>query len=110
MNEISSGAAFWILDKLRASNAQLQVSVYRDEKPQGSPAIVLSTDPGSGKVLVSILEREQPAKWTIPLCGSKFSFGVPSEDAIFPEFAEGKWVSLLICDLPSGERIVFSER
>jgi hypothetical protein len=110
MNEISSGVAFGILEKWSDSSAQLQVSVYRAGKSQGTPAVIISTDPGSEKIVASILESGQPAKWNLPLHGSKFSFGVPSEDAPYPEFAEGKWVAYLVADLPGGETIVFSER
>jgi hypothetical protein len=110
MNEISSGVALWILDKWRLSKSQLQASIFRDGKSQGTPATIEEISPGKEKILVSIEVSGQPAKWNLPVAGCRFSFGVPLEVAVFPEFAEGKWVSYLNIELPTGETVVFAER
>jgi hypothetical protein len=52
----------------------------------------------------------QNNEWTFSLDGCKLSFGVPSESAPFPEYAEGVWVSYLAVDFPDGSQAIFGER
>jgi hypothetical protein len=110
MNEISLGVALWIFDKWKLMCSQLQASIFRDGKSQGTPAMIEEISPGKENISVLIEANGQPAKWKLPLAGCSFSFGVPSEVAPFPEFAEGKWVAYLNVELPSGETVVFAER
>ena len=112
MNEISSGMAFWIFEIWRRMSTQLQLSYFGEWSDSiGSPAVIWHTSPISSKVSFVILDTAgQKREWKLSFGDCKFSFGVASECAVFPEFAEGKWVSYLSVELPNGKRILAAER
>lgn len=111
MNEISSGVAFWILEKWRNMSVQLQLSYFSGSSAQGSPAVISRISPMASKVSFVILDPDgQKKEWTLSFEYCKFSFGVAAECAVFPEFAEGKWVSYLAIELPNGKQILVAER
>jgi hypothetical protein len=110
MNEISSGVAFWIFDNWRRVNAQLQASFFSGSESAGSPAVIWRTSPNENKVSFVIVEAGQKKEWKVSFEHCKFSFGVASECAVFPEFAEGKWVSYMAIEFPNGKRVLLAER
>jgi hypothetical protein len=110
MNEISSGVAFWIFDIWRQINAQLQASFFSGSESAGSPAVIWRTSPMESKVSFVIFEAEQKKEWRVSFENCQFSFGVASESAVFPEFAEGKWVSYMAIEFPNGKRVLLAER
>jgi hypothetical protein len=106
MNEISSGVALWILDKWRLSKSQLQASIFRDGKSDGTPATIEEISPGKEKVSAWIVFNGQPAKWTISLAGCRSSFGVPSEAAPVNPMSRGLGIGLSFgLNTPSGINI-----
>jgi hypothetical protein len=62
------------------------------------------------KVSFVILEAGQKKEWRVSFEGCKFSFGVASECAVFPEFTEGKWVSYMAIEFPVGKQVLLAER
>jgi hypothetical protein len=111
MTDISSGVAFWIFDAWRKVEAQLQVVSINGALRASTPAVIWHTFPIASKIsMVILLDDGQKREWELPLADAKFSFGTVGECAVFPEFAEGKWVSFLVADLPSGTQMLFAER
>ena len=110
MTSISSADAFLIFGKWRDNESQIQVSFRKEGKSAGSPAGILEVFPKEESISALIVVDGQPAKWTGDFRRASFSYGEPKDTAAFPEFAEGKWASYLLVELPDGDSILFAER
>jgi hypothetical protein len=110
MRNISSSDAFLILGKWRDKKSQLQISFAGRGQLAGTPAVVIETSPQEETLSASIVASGQAAVWRCNLRGASFQYGEASDSAVFPEFAEGKWVSYLLAELPEGKTILFAER
>jgi hypothetical protein len=110
MMSISSSEAFLILGKWRDNKAQLQIGFFKPGKNAGTPGVITDTSPKDETIEALIVVNGQTAKWRFPLRGASFQYGEPADSAVFPEFAEGKWSSYLVAELPDGNTILFAER
>lgn len=110
MTSISSSDAFLILGKWRDNKSQLQISLERQGKSAGTPAVIIETSPNEEGISASIVASGQAALWRCNFRGASFQYGEAADSAAFPEFAEGRWVSYLLADMPDGGTVLFAER
>ncbi len=110
MISISSSEAFLILGKWRENNSQLQLTIRSAGKTVGSPARITETSPSDESISALIVLDGQTQLCRLDFRGASFQYGEPSDSALFPEFAEGKWASYLLVEVPSGNVYFFAER
>ena len=110
MTNISSSDAFGILGKWRDGTSQLHLSMRKaDGSMDGALASIISVSDSEESVLAEIVVSEQKKKRLLDFREAFFSSGEPSDSAVFPEFAEGKWVSYLAVECPTGAMFLFAE-
>jgi len=111
MTNISSSDAFVILEKWRDGTSQVRLSMRNaDGSVDGTPVSIISTSDSDESVLVEMLLSGQGEKCCLDFRDASFSQGDPSDSAVFPEFAEGRWVSYLVVEFPTGAMFAFAER
>ena len=96
MTNISSADAFLIFAKWRDDKPQVQLSMHKpDGRSDGTPVSIISISENEESVFAEITLDGQKKECTLNFRGAVFSYGEPSDSAVFPEFAEGKWASYL---------------
>ena len=111
MRNISTAEAFLIFAKWRDECSQIQLSIFEPNgKSHGTPFSISAVSEKDEEIAGEIVQSEEKRKCALRLRGSIFAYGEPSEDAVFPEFAEGKWASYIDAECPNGVRFVFAER
>lgn len=113
MTSISSEEAFLIFGKWRDNKSQLQITFFKPKDefpPQSSPGIILNCPGNDERLSAAIVVNGQQHEWRVDLAGASFQYGEPSDSALFPELAEGKWASYLSVELHTGDLILFAER
>lgn len=111
MVKISASEAFLIFGKWRDSKAQLQIGFFKlDGKTAGTPGVITEASPKEETISAVIVANGQEAGWRCSLRDASFQYGEPSDSAVYPEFAEGKWASYLSVELPDGNTVIFADR
>ncbi len=111
MTSISPADAFLIFARWRDGKPLVQHSMHKsDGKSGGTPVSIISISENEESVFAEIVLDGQEKKCLLNFKGASFSYGEPSDSAVFPEFAEGKWASYLDVTCPSGNLYVFAER
>ena len=112
MKNISSSDAFLMFRLWHDKQSPLQVQIRKsDGKGGSSPSRITETSESESAISALIVFAEQSQEWRIDFTGAKFSIGKPEDTAMFPEYAEGKWVRYLFVELPdNGTKYLFLER
>jgi hypothetical protein len=110
MDRISPEDAFLIFAKWRDNKSRLQMNLLGPGTSGSTPAMIVNVSPEEKTVEASIAAEGQPTLCSCSFREASFQYGEPSDTAIFPEYAEGKWSAYLLAELKEGKSVLFVER